>query len=275
MLLAMTTMQFLDRPAGRIAYELTGDPGGPLVVCVPGMGDLSSTFRGLAARLAAAGAQVAAVDLRGHGQSSVGWPDYSPAAVAGDLLALVDHLGGRAVLVGNSYGGSAAVIAAGREPAAVAGLVLLGAFVRDSRRSLAQRLQVALIRRTRPGRALWTAVAWPSFFRRRPADFAERRAELKAALARPRGYEALAAMMAAGRHRDTEPLLGRVQAPALVVMGGADPDYPDPAAEARFTAGALGGPATVLMVDGVGHYPQAEAVDDVAPAVLELVEKTW
>ena len=269
----MTMQRFLERPAGRLAYELTGDPAGPLVVCCPGMGDLRTSYRALAQRLAADGARVASVDLRGHGQSDVGWPDYSPAAVADDLLALVDSLGGRAVLVGNSYGGSAAVLAAAREPAAVAGLVLLGAFVRDAPRSRSQRLQIALIRRERPGRMLWTAVAWPSFFGRRPADFAERRTELKAALARPRGYEAVAAMMAPGRHRDTEPQLGRVQAPALVVMGGADPDFPDPAAEARFTAGALGGPAEVLLLDGVGHYPQAEAVDEVAPAIASIVEK--
>ena len=271
----MTMLRFLDRPAGRLAYELTGDPSGPLVICCPGMGDLRSSYRALAERLAAGGIRVASMDLRGHGQSDIGWPDYSPGAVADDLLALVDALGGRAVLVGNSYGGSAAVLAAAREPAAVAGLVLLGAFVRDSRRSLGQRLQIALIRRTRPGRALWTAVAWPSFFGRRPADFPERRAELKAALARPRGYEAVAAMMAPARHRDTEPQLGRVQAPALVVMGAADPDFPDPAAEARFTAGALGGPAEVLLLDGVGHYPQAEAAAEVAPAVSALVEKVW
>ena len=269
----MTMVRFLERPGGRLAYELTGDPEGPLVVCCPGMGDLRSSYRMLADRLAAGGTRVASVDLRGHGQSDVGWPDYSPAAVAGDLLALVEELGGPAVLVGNSYGGSAAVLAAAREPGAVSGLVLLGAFVRDHPRSVAQRVQIGLIRRARPGRVLWPAVAWPALFRRRPADFVERRAELKAALARPRGYEALAAMMAPGRHRDTEPLLGRVRAPALVVMGGADPDFPDPAAEARFTAAALGGPAEVLLLDGVGHYPQAEAVDEVAPAVAALVAK--
>ena len=65
-----------------------------------------------------------------------------------------------------------------------------------------------------------------------------------------------------------------MHAPALVVMGGADPDFPDPAAEARFTADALGGRRDACcMVDGVGHYPQAEAVDEVAPAVAEFVRK--
>ena len=75
---------------------------------------------------------------------------------------------------------------------------------------------------------------------------------------------------AEGSHAGTTPLLAAVRAPALVVMGAQDPDFPDPAAEARFTADALGGDARVLLVDGAGHYPHTEAVDTVAPAVVEF-----
>ena len=118
------TTNFLDRPTGRLAYELTGDPNGPLVVLSPGMGDLRSTFDGLAERLAAEGARVVNAHLRGHGESSTGWDGYGVSAVADDLLALLHAHGGRGVLVGNSYSGSAAVVAAAREPEAVTGLVL-------------------------------------------------------------------------------------------------------------------------------------------------------
>jgi pimeloyl-ACP methyl ester carboxylesterase len=268
------TTSFLDRPTGRLAYELTGDPNGPLVVLSPGMGDLRSTFDGLAERLAADGAQVVNADLRGHGESSTGWDAYGVSAVADDLLALLHAHGGRGVLVGNSYSGSAAVIAAAREPEAVSGLVLAGAFVRDGERSVLQKGLFALFQRTFPGRPLWTAFAWPSFFKRRPANYPARKAELAANLKRPHGYDALARMTTSeGSHAGTEATLGRVTAPALVVMGSKDPDFPDPAAEARFTAEHLGGPAEVVMVEGVGHYPQAEALDEVAPAVAGFVAK--
>jgi pimeloyl-ACP methyl ester carboxylesterase len=265
----------LDRPGGRVAYELTGDEDGPVVVLSPGFGDLRSSYDELARRLAAAGALVVSTDLRGHGGSSVGWPDYSVSAVAGDLLALVHEHGGRGVLVGNSYSGSAAVVAAAREPAAVAGLVLAGAFVRDHPLGAVQRLLLRLLAAPGVGRRLWTAAAWPSFFKIRPADYAARKAELRRNLAEPGRYAAVAAMSVPGGHRATEPELPKVQAPALIVMGSKDPDFRDPAAEARFTADALGGDATVLMVDGAGHYPQAEAVDAVAPAVVEFVRKVW
>lgn len=266
------TTTWLDRPNGRLAYELTGD--GPLVVLSPGMGDLRSTFDGLAPRLAAEGFTVVTADLRGHGESSTGWSDgYSVDSVAGDLLALIHAHGGRGVLLGNSYSGSAAVVAAAREPEAVAGLVLAGAFVRDPVGSAIAKALFKLFAYTVPGRFLWPVAAWPSFFKARPADFAARKAELKKNLHRPHGYDGLRWMASQGTHRGTTPLLADVQAPALVIMGSQDPDFPDPAAEARFTADSLGGPAEVMLVDGVGHYPQTEAVDAVAPAVAAFAKK--
>ena len=38
-----STTRYLDRPSGRIAYSLLGD--GPLVICLPGMGDVRSVYR--------------------------------------------------------------------------------------------------------------------------------------------------------------------------------------------------------------------------------------
>lgn len=34
---------YLDRPSGRIAYDRIGE--GPLVICLPGMGDVRSVYR--------------------------------------------------------------------------------------------------------------------------------------------------------------------------------------------------------------------------------------
>src|SRR5690606_16948675 len=84
--------EFLELGDGRIAYDVAGE--GPLVVMLPGLGDLRQEYRFLAPLLAQAGYRVATVDVRGHGESSVGWPRYDSVAVGQDLLALVDHLGG-------------------------------------------------------------------------------------------------------------------------------------------------------------------------------------
>ena len=63
--------EFVDIDGGRIAYDVTGQ--GPLVVLSHGIGDRRQAYRFLAPRLAQAGYQVAAADLRGHGESSMGW----------------------------------------------------------------------------------------------------------------------------------------------------------------------------------------------------------
>ena len=63
--------EFLDVPGGRIAYDVTGS--GPLVVLPPGIGVRGQAYLFLAPVLAQAGYRVATADLRGHGESSMGW----------------------------------------------------------------------------------------------------------------------------------------------------------------------------------------------------------
>ena len=120
---------YLNRPDGRIAYDIEGD--GPLVVLVPGMGDLRATYRFCAPALRKAGYRVACSDLRGHGDSDVTFASYGDVETAGDIAALVDHLGGPAVVVGNSMGAGSAALASAERPDLVVGLVLIGPFVRD------------------------------------------------------------------------------------------------------------------------------------------------
>jgi pimeloyl-ACP methyl ester carboxylesterase len=53
-------------------------------------------------------------------------------------------------------------------------------------------------------------------------------------------------------------------------MGTEDIDWKDPAAEAAWVAQQLH--AEVVMVPGVGHYPQTQAPDVTASAVARLVD---
>jgi pimeloyl-ACP methyl ester carboxylesterase len=95
-----------------------------------GMGEIRASFRHLVPLLVAAGHRVASVDVRGHGESSVGWSTYAPAEVGADLLAVVRDIdAGPAVLLGNSSSAAAVVFAAAEEPELVVGIVQIGAFV--------------------------------------------------------------------------------------------------------------------------------------------------
>jgi pimeloyl-ACP methyl ester carboxylesterase len=78
---------YLARPDGRIGYDAAGT--GPLIVLVPGMGDLRAGYRFLAPALRAAGYRVACTDLRGHGDSDATFPSYGDEETAGDVRAQV------------------------------------------------------------------------------------------------------------------------------------------------------------------------------------------
>src|SRR5690606_22177937 len=97
---------------GTLAYEDTGG-GGPVVLCLPSLGDLRQEYRFLAPRLVAAGFRVLCADLRGHGDSSAAFPSYDPEDVAADVRAILDHAGVRsAAVIGCSFAAAAGVILA-------------------------------------------------------------------------------------------------------------------------------------------------------------------
>jgi pimeloyl-ACP methyl ester carboxylesterase len=265
---APAPVHFLDRHGGRIAYEDSGGTG-TLVICVPGMGDLRSQYRFLAPRLAALGYRLVTMDLRGHGDSSVGFADVSAATVGDDIVAVLEALGARdAVLVGNSMAGAAAVWAAAERPGTVRGVVLLDPFVRDVPASFVVRLAMR-IGFLRP----WGPLTWASYYKSlhvgvKPADLDAYATKLAANLREPGRLETLRAMMWTSKAA-CEARLDEVRAPALVVMGTRDPDFADPAAEARWVAGRVDG--RVLLVEGAGHYPHVEQPELIAGAIDRFV----
>src|SRR5271169_4934470 len=113
---------YLSCHEGRIGYDVAG--AGSLVVLVPGMGDLRAGYRFLAPALRAAGYRVACTDLRGHGDSDATFTSYGDEETAGDVVALIEELGGPAVVAGNSMGAGSAVLAAAQRRELVSGLVL-------------------------------------------------------------------------------------------------------------------------------------------------------
>ncbi len=263
---AIPSTQFLGRGPGCIAYDVSGE--GPLIIAVPGMGDVRSVYRQLSAALVDAGFRVAAMDLRGHGDSSTGFTAYDDPAAASDILALAEHLGGPAVVIGNSMGAAAAVLAAAEQPELVAGLVLIGPFVRDLPAPAWQRL---LLRAAMGGP--WARRAWLGYLQtlyptRRGSDFDTHRSEIAAAMARP-GYGPAFRATTRSSHAAAEAVLDRVQAPALVVMGTKDPDFPDPHAEATAIGKRIAG--EVAMIPDAGHYPQAEFPELTGPAVVSFL----
>lgn len=256
--------EFLAVDGGTLAYEVTGS--GPLMVLAHGMGDSREAYRFLVPALVAAGHRVAAVDLRGCGESSVGWASYSRTAIAGDLLALVRHLGGPAVLVGHSIAGGAVTVAAAQAPELVSGLVELAPFTRKQqlrlgdlrvpayRRGTSRLLGTVVLGSTRQW-AKYLDVAYPAV---RPADWDARTARVTAMLKEPGRMKALQ-KMGTTAPGDAGEQLGHVRCPVLVVQGSADPDWASPQAEGEAIVSDLpAGLGRLEMVAGAGHYPHVQ-----------------
>jgi pimeloyl-ACP methyl ester carboxylesterase len=270
--------EFLDIEGGRIAYDVTGE--GPLIVLAHGIGDRRQVFRFLAPQLVQAGFRVAVPDMRGHGESSMGWESISRTDVAGDLIALIRHLGGGpAVIVGHSLAGGSATIAAATAPDLVRGVVEIGPFTRKVQYSLGGLLRV---RRYRRGTLLlggtmmlksmndwfrYLDLAYPD----KPADYDAYMAGLRAKLSEPgRMAEFLKTFKTSPA--DAGDALPRISGPALVIMGDEDPDWADPRAEAEGIVAAMpAGAGTIAMIKNGGHYIHAQRPDEAAGLITGFI----
>lgn len=99
----------------------------PPILCVHGWPELSHSWRNQLAHFAARGRRIAAMDVRGYGESSKphAIEAYAMAELSADVAAVIDALGGRAILFGHDWGAPIVWNTALRHPdrvIAVAGL---------------------------------------------------------------------------------------------------------------------------------------------------------
>ncbi|PRY16905.1 alpha/beta fold hydrolase [Kineococcus rhizosphaerae] len=272
--------EHLNIDGGTVAYDVAGD--GPLVVLAHGMGDSRHSYRFVVPALVAAGYRVANADLRGCGESSTGWDGYSRTDIAGDLLALVRHLGGPAVVVGQSISGGAATIAAATAPDLVTGLVELAPFTRAQSVDLRGLLRVkrhrqAMVRLGRTA-AFGDVGAWTRYLDlavpAKPADWGAELARIERTLREP-GRMKVLQRMGNSSPKDAGARLGDVRCPVLVVEGSLDPDWADPRAEGeRVVADLPAGLGELAVIEGAGHYPHTQTPDELLALVLPFLAKT-
>jgi 3-oxoadipate enol-lactonase len=249
-----TTTAVLERPGGRLAYEMTGT--GPAVVLIHGFG-LDRRMWDPQAQHLAASFRVVRYDCRGFGASGPFDPAV-PYTHAGDLVALLDHLVlGDTVLVGLSFGGRVALQAALATPARVRGLVLLDAVLdgvpwdRESEAGLDEVTRQVRAGGVPAGRAAWLAHPLFATARERP-DLARRLAAMVA------GYPGQR-WLGQDPHQQIRPepidVLEHVAAPTLVAVG--DRDVPCFREMSAVLARRIPG-AQYRVVAGAGHMANLE-----------------
>src|SRR3954453_17137201 len=280
---------------GPVHYvDFGGDPEGPTVVLVHGLGGSHLNWDLLAPLLTPHG-RVLALDLPGFSRSE---PGSRRATVQANVAVLRRFLqevaGGRAVLVGNSMGGMISVFTAASAPKAVSGLVLLDPALPGGRRALdpvvaaefflyalpfAGRRFLASRRRrhstlNRVGETLEICGVGPDDV---PAEVIDRSVTLLDEREDVQGTDK--AFLAAARSlvkvlvdpRSYRRAMSGTRVPVLLVH--ADEDRLVPVSAAR--AVAQRHPHwRHLELAGVGHVPQLQLPDAVAKDILNWLEQT-
>ena len=101
------TMRVMSGGVG-LHVEVAGpaDAPGLPILCVHGWPELGHSWRHQLAHFAGLGRRIAALDVRGYGKSDKPWPiaDYRMSVINADIAAVIDALGGRAILFGHDWG---------------------------------------------------------------------------------------------------------------------------------------------------------------------------
>lgn len=260
--------QHLNRAGGRIAYDVEGR--GLPVILVPGAGDVRSHHVVLANLLVERGFMAVRADLRGHGDSDAGFPTYELPALAEDLLALMDAVGGRAAVVAEGVAAGAAVLAAAEKRAGVAGLVLVSPRVRPKRVGLEDQTLGAAAQWRPWGPALWLSYYRSLYPGQPPGTLKAHVQDMRQALKRPGHWQATVRLSRSSL-APAAAALAQVKTRVLVVVGAKDRELRDAAAEGTWVAQQLHGRR--LIVATAGHHPAAEYPEVVGPEVVRFLSK--
>ena len=203
-------------------------------------------------------------DKRGHGLSESGPDEAEMADYARDLAALLDILGvGRAAIVGLSIGGLIAQELYRQRPELFAALVLCDTAAKIGTDESWDR-RIAEVER-----GGIEAIADSVLERWFTADFRVKRtaelAGMRAMLTRTPKQGYLAACGALKR-ADLRPYAGRIEAPALCLVG--DEDGSTPVSLVKETAALIPG-SRFEVIEGAGHLPNVEKPQIVAGLVAE------
>lgn len=260
----MAQPQFIDVAGRRIRHLLLGE-GSDAVVMVHGFGGSLETWEANQAALAAAGHVVAALDLPGHGESSldVGSGSLDDLAVA--AREFLDALGiRRAHLVGHSMGAALCLALTDHDPARVRSLTLVGPA------GLGQKINADFIRGLIAARTgeeieplLGMLFANPD---RMPGTLLQRMVAYKQREGVTEALTKIATSRYAGTPsgRQLRDVAGTV--PTLMIWGVEDRVIPPPAPGELARAEVL-----VRVLPHCGHMVQFEAADEVNRLVADFV----
>lgn len=246
-------------PAGALAVDDGGRGGAVPVLFVHSLAGNSAQWQAQLEHLRPSRRAVA-FDFRGHGRSEpAAGGDYSIAAMAGDIAAVVDGLGlDRFVLVGHSMGAGAALTYAGAHPERVAGLFLVDP-IGDGRQipgaEAQQFIQGFESNYDSISRSYWAQIAGP--------DSAVRQHLLADLGATPRAT--VVPVLQSVMRFDPGAALARYTGPKLSVV--------TPQNDQPFSLHRLGSGFPHRVITGTGHWIQLDKPEEINRVLDEFLQR--
>jgi len=248
--------QFVDVAGCRIRHRVLG-ANGDAVVMVHGFGGRLENWSGNQAALAAGGRAVAALDLPGHGESSVDVGSGSLDELAACVRGYLDATGlGRVHLVGHSMGAALCLALTDHDPARVRSLTLVAPA------GVGQKINADFIRGYIGARTRREIAPLMNLLFAEPGSVTEEMLEQAVAYKGRAGVVESLTKIASSRYggtpsgRQLRDVAGSV--PTLVVWGSADSVIPPPAPGEFVRDGVR-----MHLLTGSGHMVQVEAAAEV------------
>jgi pimeloyl-ACP methyl ester carboxylesterase len=265
-----------------VHFTQTGNPSGPLIILLHGLGGSTETFRPILQSLLPQINRLACVDFEGFGRTTLSSPDttLSLPRYVDDLEHLVASLQGppggsferKLLFIGHSLGAIVSMHYASRHPDQVRGLALLGAGRSVAHIPAARERMLGLAARTRTeGIQAAAEIAATSNFPLQGTVEPELRQSVREAVAScdaesyARACEAIAGL----DHLDPDYSL--ISAPTLFLAGSGDIISPP-----EISVGLqelIGDNAWVNIFEGVGHQMILQNLEVSIEAIETLLEK--
>jgi len=260
----MDQPQFIDVAGRRIRHRLLGE-GSDVVVMVHGFGGSLETWEANQGDIAAAGHVVAALDLPGHGESSLDVGTGSLDDLAAVVREYLDVVGiRRAHFVGHSMGAALCLALTDHDPARVRSLTLIGPA------GLGQKINADFIRGLIAVRARQEIVPLLGMLFANPGRVPENLLQRMVEYKQREGVTEALTKIATSRYagtpsgRQLRDVAGAV--PTQMIWGLEDRVIPPPAPGEFARADVL-----VRVLPHCGHMVQFEAAEEVNRLVAELL----
>lgn len=277
-----STSFYYKTPIGtNLHYTQTGNPSGPLVILLHGLGGSTKTFQPILQSLSPQVNRLICVDLEGFGQTTLSSPSttLSVPRYVDDLEHLVASLqssdgasSGKLLFIGHSLGSIISMHYASRHPDQIQGLVLLGpgrsiAHIPAARERM---LGLAAKARTEGIQAVADMAAISNFPLNSTVPLETRQVVREAvASCDAEAYAKACEAIASFDHLD--PDYSSICAPTLLLAGSGD-IISSPELSVGLQA-LIGDNAMVKILEAVGHQMILQDFEGSTDAIKSLVEK--